>query len=216
MRQFDPQLVLKVVGRLMQELRTSSSRQKPTFAGRCLLLALHDETLEDVVALNQALEPFLARLFRLAARGHWIRERRPVRTHCEALPYTLRVPPIVSEGISLAVFSNTEGEIQMMLVMDPRGINYSVGQFPEIREFAALVEQLEPGGIWNGLHFHASADLLSDNQSTRFHFRRRTDSLKFTFAEKEWHGLRCKISALMKEPALQSAYEELSLVCGEL
>ena len=104
----------------------------------------------------------------------------------------------------------------MILVMDPPGISYPVGQYPEIREFAALVEQLVPGGIWNGLHFHASADLPSGNQSARFHFRRQTDCLKFTFAETEWHGLQCLISALLKEPSLQSAYEELSLVYGEL
>jgi hypothetical protein len=53
--------------------------KKPVFAGRNLYVALRDEILPDLMALNRALEPHLPRLFRLAARGHWMREHRPVR-----------------------------------------------------------------------------------------------------------------------------------------
>jgi hypothetical protein len=39
-RQYDPQLVPQVVGRLIEELRESSSRPKPTFAGRNLFVCV--------------------------------------------------------------------------------------------------------------------------------------------------------------------------------
>jgi hypothetical protein len=80
-RQFDPQIVPRVVETLIQELRgASAAPKKPVFAGRCLYVALRGEVLPDLVGMNDALEPFLAPLFRLAARGHWLREHRPVRS----------------------------------------------------------------------------------------------------------------------------------------
>jgi hypothetical protein len=79
-RQFDPEFVPRIVRSLIHELRESSSPpKKPVFVGRNFYVALRDEELSDVVALNRTLEPFLPTLFRLAARGHWMREHRPVR-----------------------------------------------------------------------------------------------------------------------------------------
>jgi hypothetical protein len=83
-RQYDPQMVPQLVGELVEKLRQSSNRPKPTFAGRNLFVDLRDEALPDVIALNRMLEPFLQTLFRLAVRGHWIRECRPVRSKREA------------------------------------------------------------------------------------------------------------------------------------
>jgi hypothetical protein len=215
-RKYDPQLVPRVVGCLLEELRESSSRPKPTFAGRNFFVALRDEMLADVVTLNQVLEPFLVKLFRLAARGHWIRERRPVRAQGEAHVYSSHIPPVGTEGLALVASSNTEGEIQLELIMDSRGVSYTLGHYPEIREFAALVEQLEPGRIWNGLHFQASADPLTPSQSGRFHFLRQTDGVKLSFGAEEWGRLKGLLSAVLARPSLQAILEELSLRYGEL
>jgi hypothetical protein len=215
-RQYDPQLVPQVVGRLLQELRESSSRPKPTFVGRNFFVALRDEMLADVVTLNRVLEPFLGRLFRLAAHGHWIRERRPVRGPGEAHAYASHMPPAATEGLALVASSNTEGEIQLELIMDSRGVSYTVGHYSEIREFAPLVEQLEPGRIWNGLHFQASADPLPPSQSGRFHLLRSRDGVKLTFGGEEWERLRCLLSTVLARPSLQAMLEDLSLRYGEL
>jgi hypothetical protein len=82
------------------------------------------------------------------------------------------------------MLSNAEREIQLELIMDARGLSYQLGKYPEIREFIALVEQLEPGRTWNGLHYFASADFshtqpigaIPFSQTNRrgyAHFRRR-------------------------------------------
>src|SRR5215469_14057007 len=80
-----------------------------------------------------------------------------------------RVTPVVVEGVALIASSNTEGDIQLELVMEVGGVSYVLGNYPGIREFAALVEHLEPGLAWNGLHFYASASLPKPSQAARFH-----------------------------------------------
>jgi hypothetical protein len=215
-RQYDPQLVPRVVGQVVEELQKSSNRPKPSFAGRNLFVALRDEMLPDVVTLNAVLEPFLVMLFRLAARRHWIRERRPLRAQRDARVYSSHTTPVTAENLAVIASSNTEGEIQLELIMDSRGISYKFGYYPEIREFAALVEQLEPGRTWNGLHFHASADPPTPSQSGRFHFLRPRDGVKLTFGAEEWGSLKRLLSSVLAGPSLQAILEEHSLTYGEL
>ena len=77
--------VIGVVQSLIQELREPESPVRPVFVGRALHAALRDEKFSSVMALNEALMPFLPTLFRLAARGHWLKEHRPVRAEKEGL-----------------------------------------------------------------------------------------------------------------------------------
>src|SRR5262249_33580911 len=78
-RQFDLQIVPRAVEALIQQLRGAPAANKPVFAGRSFYVAVRDEVIPDLVGMNDILEPFVAPLFRLAARGHWLREHRPVR-----------------------------------------------------------------------------------------------------------------------------------------
>src|SRR6516162_1287824 len=71
--------VIGVVQSLIQELREPESPVRPVFVGRALHAALRCEKFSSVMAINEALMPFLPTLFRLAARGHWLKEHRPVR-----------------------------------------------------------------------------------------------------------------------------------------
>src|SRR5271165_2984997 len=79
-RKLDPEIVPSISRRWIEQLRNTSLPQRPTFAGRNLAVALRDEELPDIVALNHALRPYMPTLFRLAARGHWAREKRAVRS----------------------------------------------------------------------------------------------------------------------------------------
>jgi hypothetical protein len=54
----------------VQQLRESASTSRPTFAGRNFYVAIRDEELPDIVALNGVLRPHMETLFRLGARGH--------------------------------------------------------------------------------------------------------------------------------------------------
>ena len=158
----------------------------------------------------------MATLFRLAARGHWVRERRPVRVKHEGPVYTSPIPSVSAGDLGLTASVNTEGEIQLVLAMDGRGVIYPLGPYPEIQEFVAMLQQLEPGRTWNGVCFHASADATTPGQLVKFQFRRRADGVMFTFAEAEWERLRGVFAAALAEPALQAVLAELALVYGEL
>ena len=80
-RQLDPELVPQTVAGLIDgtSQQNPAGGSKPLLAGRSFYVALRDESIADLIALNRALEPHLPTLFRLAARGHWMREHRPVR-----------------------------------------------------------------------------------------------------------------------------------------
>jgi hypothetical protein len=84
--------------------------------------------------------------------------------------------------------------------MDSRGVSYTLRHYPDTREFAALVEQLEPGRMWNSHHFQASAEPLTPSRSGRFHFLRPTDGVKLTFGTEEWGRLRRLPSAMLANP----------------
>ena len=49
---------------------------------------------------------------------------------------------------------NSTGEVSLSISMEQKNVLYPIGSFPEIREFAAMLEYMKAGGIWNGVHFH--------------------------------------------------------------
>jgi hypothetical protein len=216
-RQFDPEFVPKIVRGLIRELRESPSpRKKQVLVGRNFYVALRDEELSNVMALNRALEPFLPTLFRLAARGHWIREHRPVRARrMEEFVNWPSVPTTKEGDFYLSGTVGSEGEVHLALTMDSRGVVYPLGPYPQIREFAAMLEQLEPGQRWDGLLFKAWTETYK-GQGLCFVFRRHKDSVTFSFPEEEWKRLKRLFSAALAEPALQSLFDELALVYGEI
>jgi hypothetical protein len=168
------------------------------------------------MALNRALEPFLPTLFRLAARGHWIREHRPVRARrLEEFVNWPSVPTTKEGDFYLSGTVGSEGEVHLALTMDSRGVVYPLGPYPQIREFAAMLEQLEPGQRWDGLLFKAWTETYK-GQGLCFVFRRHKDSVTFSFPEEEWKRLKRLFSAALAEPALQSLFDELALVYGEI
>lgn len=215
-RHFDPELVPQVVGDLMQGLRGSASTSKVAFAGRNLYVALRDEVLCDIVALNRSLSPLLGKLFRLASRGHWLRERRPLRVPRE-LPLRAHVFELSSAGPFQAAASvDSDGELELLLTMNGRGVRYPLGPYPEIRELEAMLHQLDAGQIWDGLYFSASGDKAEAENSPVFHFCRRTDRVVFTFSEGEWRWLKELVSAALGDPKLRSVLNHLSLEYGEI
>lgn len=215
-RQMDPDLVPKVVRTLVAQLGQTPTGPKPAFAGRCLYVALRDEELADLIALNRALAPLMPTLFRLAARGHWIRERRPVRPQRKDAIIAGSVPPLVREGFRLTCNVDSEGEVSMLLSMHRKNVMYPIGPYPEIREFAAMLDQLKPGGAWRGLHFDAYTVAESAGQPGELVFSRHRDGIVFGFTPEEWQCLRSLFASAMGMPKLAPRWKELELIYGEL
>jgi len=210
-RQFDPDLLPQVIGKLIESLRRSPPPPKPAFAGRNFFVAVRDEVIEDVIALNRALEPFVQALFRLAVRGHWMREKQPVRRGREEQLLYSELPAVVAEGFKMQASINTDGEVSVRVSMDHKDVVFPIVTYPEIREFAAMLEQLVPDREWNGIHYSGHV-----SEQRRFYFRRRSEGIQFGFSAEEWRTLKELFAATIQTQKLQAAFAELALVYGEL
>ena len=216
-RQLDPDVVPKTVARHIEILKSSDNPTKPTFAARCLYVAIRDESISDVTALNTALEPFLFDLLRLAARGHWLQEKRPLRIGGQAQPQSWAIPPTGSSGhLELHASITSDRDVHLSIHFKDRGVRYPIGPYPQIQEFAAMVESMALGLIWNGVHFYCSGDASFAHKPASYVFWRHNDGVQMTFDEGEWMTLQSVICFGLMDPRLQSMLTELSLIYGEL
>ena len=136
--------ILKGCREILDVLRTPGSKLVPVFVGRILHVALRDESAAGIEAINRGLQPYWDTLWRLAARGHWLREKRPIRPNRPdlILRAAAPVPPVEVEGFRLSLVGTDEGDITMLLEMAPKHICYALSPYPIIREFATMVSDL--------------------------------------------------------------------------
>jgi len=214
-RQLDSDIVPEVIGKLVHELRECPHPRMPIFVGRNLYVALRDEVLPDLMALNRVLEPHLDTLFRLAAGGHWMQERRPVRLRSCGSTLTPPTSTASVGGFHLRT-SIDDDELRLALFMERINVIYPLDTYPEIQEFAAMLERLEGDRTWYGVHFRASVVAETAGGCEFFQFRRHSDGITFRLTVGEWKTLRTLFSTTMGGPGLQAAIHELSLAYGEL
>jgi hypothetical protein len=214
-RHLDPGVVPEVVGKWLEKLRGAATPERPIFAGRSLCVALRDEELSDVVDLNRALFPFMPTLFRLAARGHWSREHRPLRQRDDRRFLNTVISPVRGDGFSVSFAVGHEGDLSMLFLMDSKDVMYPIAPYPEIREFLAMLEGMHPDLTWNGVHFLAYTSGESPETRT-FRFRRRREGIEIGFSEDEWNTVRDLFRKALAAPSLQGLLTELSLVYGDL
>ena len=96
-RTIAPEVMPQVVGTIIQRIRASGHGRKAVGVGRNLYVALRDEELEGIASLSEALSPFMAVLFRMSARGHWIQEHRPIAIHEHPPCFCTRFLPQIAE-----------------------------------------------------------------------------------------------------------------------
>jgi hypothetical protein len=214
-RTFDPDGVPLAVSRLTQQLRERCHSGKPMFAGRNFHVALRDEPLADIVALNGSLVPYMETLFRLAARGHWIRERRPL--HPEGAQAV--IPEPVSQqidGIRLSFTDDGTGGLAVVLQLDHRRLEYELKSYPEILEFSAMLSGLQQRRSWTGVHFRAGIIDDTPERPHRCYFCRYGDGVVLEFSAGECRTLRDSLTAALALPQLQPWLAELLLVYGDV
>lgn len=210
-RQLDPEIVPAVAHKWIDQLRNTSLPQRPTFAGRNFAVALRDEEVPNIVALNQALKPYMPTLFRLAARGHWAREKKPLRSPSERRFVHTVIPRIPGNGFSLAFAVSDQGDLSMLLSMDQKDVMYPIAPYPEIKEFLVMLETMKPEATWNGVHF-----LAYTIEAARYCFRRRAEGILFGFSQEEWDEMRGLFRRALAAQNVQPLLTELSLVYGEM
>lgn len=84
-RTLGPNIVPDAVAKLIETIRAAGSGKKAVGLGRNLYVAIREEDIVGMAALNGALTPFMPTLCQMAARGHWIREKQPLSLPLSAL-----------------------------------------------------------------------------------------------------------------------------------
>jgi hypothetical protein len=215
-RQLDPDIVPRVIEKWIKQLHSSPISAKPAFAGRAFYVAVRDEKISDLVALNKALSRYLQILYRLAARGHWIKEHRPIQGKGKPpIISDIIVPPASSGNLRISMTVTNEGDLSILLRIMDRDLMYPLATFPEICEFMTMLDRFKHGQIWHGASFYAFAVQEAEDNPARIYFRRSSDGVTIGFAQEEWHGLKNLFGRLFRTPSMQKLLAELSLVYGE-
>ena len=143
-----------------------------------------------IEAVYRELQPFWDTLWRLAARGHWLREKRPIRPDRPdlILRAAAPVPPLRSRGSGFRSSRPTRGTLTWLLEMAPKHVCYPLSPYPIIREFATIVSELKPGIPWHGSQF--SGLTYGQGRKLQFLFRDRRTGITIDFSETEWDSLR--------------------------
>jgi hypothetical protein len=155
-------------------------------------------------------------LYRLAVRGHWNRERRPVRFARERDLVTSQTHRVTAPGFDISFQLGSDGELAVNLSATKKDVAYVIAPYPQICEFFALTENLNFGAAWEGIHFRARVVGTMPGEPQRFYFRRPSDGVELGFSEQEWSTIKQLIAEALATPWLKQTFSELSLAYGEL
>ena len=209
-----------VVRRMIQDRDTGAARN--SFVGRTIYVALRDEQVESVDSLNRALRPFLPILYRVAARGHWLVEHRPIRQKRNpraplgAFPPV--VPPVEVDDVTVTSSVNDEGELNILLALKSNRVLYPLGPFPQIREFQSMLTAMALGDTWDGQYFFAETNVSATGEPPlfTFSFREFGKGVQIEFSEKQWNALRIALDQVMGLPEIKQTLNELALAYGDV
>ncbi len=204
-----------LVSKLIEEIRASGNGKRAVFAGRNFYVAVRDEELQETAALNAVLDPLMPTLFRMAARGHWMRERRPVRREQDGSVLLGAVEDTKMGDLRINV---QPGPTDLSLLIDfkARDLMYPVATYAQIREFHAMLKFVAFAKRWAGEHFFAFAHEASAEGPAYYQFRRRTDGIALSFSESQWAELQTIYARVMEKPEMKAIFEELSWIYGDL
>ena len=214
-RTIAPEVMPQVVGTIIQRIRASGHGRKAVGVGRNLYVALRDEELEGIARLSEALSPFMPVLFRMSARGHWIKEHRPIRDPRAPSMLLHSVPPTNRGDMYINVQAG-QSDVGLCIGFRSRDLTYVVSTYPQIREFDAMLKALVPEKVWSGFHFQGSGHSGVAGSPSRYQFQRHSDGVILGFTQKQWEELKSLFAEAMDEPTLKGIFDELSLIYGEL
>jgi hypothetical protein len=201
--------------RKLREPSAEARKSSPIFIGRNLRFLFKDERLRAVGALNERMRPYMPVLFRIAARGHYLRERRPVREERRART-GMRPPdppPVIVGNFRLSTALEETNEFSMLLVLEPHRVLYPLEPYPVIREFDVMLKALTSGErFWRGPEFFG----YTGKGDAAFNFRRNSNGITLNFSSDEWAGVCELMRRGMALPELQPALEDSELAYGEI
>ena len=210
------QAVLSQIGLRRDRLRPAEAWERPGNIGHCLRTAIRDEGV-DSERLDHLLAPYWVTLWRLAARGHWLRHRQPVRPTGateEGVWRRISVPSPITAG-DLTVSFAPSGDTEFTTQIDfgsARRFSYQIGQYPELTEWRAMLDAASDQS-WNG-RYCVSAVSNDHAQRTRTLWLTQRE-VSINFSDREWTALRDLIRQVCEHPDLQRRMQELQQEYGD-
>jgi hypothetical protein len=210
--------VLRLIAIHIEQLQPGDHWKYPGSVGRCLMTAIQSEP--DSRRIDQALTPYWPVLWRIAARGHWIRHQLPVRvvTPDSSGPAERRRFPASIEvrGLRLFFTDGDSGDLALHIEFRaPRNFTYSIPRYPALVEFHALLEELSELRAWNGRYFHAVVTTDEESGESKYALWPKQQSLQIDFNEKEWLRLRDLLRQVWEKPEIVERMAALQLEYGE-
>jgi hypothetical protein len=212
-----PQALEEQIARQREQLQHDDTWLPPGNLGRCLLLAIHDEGLDDAT-LSRVLAPYWPTLWGLAARGHWIRhDHEPVRVFRmwgDDVRREITLPGPLTAG-DLTVSFEPKGRPDLVIELDfgpTRRFSIVLGKYPDLVEFRAMLDVI-PDPLWNGRYFQ---NVLSTASGvTLFKLRAKASDVVIQLTEAEWHALGDLFRDAWQRPEVARWLAELQLEYGE-
>ena len=141
----------------------------------------------------EALASYWPVLWRVAARGHYFLEKRPVRENGRREPvYQPAIPSLKEDGYTLSFTRGEANELSLLLSFPgPRAPMYPLGPYPIIAEFramlAALAPKARPPQRWDGEQFYGY--VTERGNEIEFWFRAHANAITSGFPQ--MNGRQC-------------------------
>jgi hypothetical protein len=217
--------VRRAVNRTIHILKNATSETpRPIHTARLLYLILDNEKFLNIEKLNEALRPYWPILWRVCARGHYLRHGQPLQDSAfwsADFRSGKRVPlPSFQEGeYRLEFHRGPETEFSVWLYFPGRfAVQYPLYDYPRIAEIRTILERLdlrEQLIFWEGRYFLAST-WLDDVEKVGVNFRSRDNGIGFKFRHDDWQAIKTLFRRSWQAPEVRRLWDALAREYGEL
>ena len=224
----DDEAVVAAAEDTIRRVRESAKPYTPIYCARNLYVLLHQERFAGVEAIHAALSPYWPVLWRVAARGHYLRLKQPIRdtTRPQQLPGQPSFSPFSEGAYRLSVTVGEHSEMHMLLSFPgPRGPKYPLGPYPKIAEFRAMLSRLKAertaiqghefdSGCWDGEYFFGY--VVTEGESAGYWFRAHENGITFGFSTAEWLQVQELFHKACSNATLNAIWQRLGQEYGEM
>ena len=216
--------VRRAANRTIHMLKNATSETpRPVHTVRLLYMILDGEKFLNE-KLNEVLRPYWPILWRVCARGHYLRHGQPLPDSAfwgADFRSGNRVPlPSFQEGeYRLDFHRGPETEFSVWLHFPGRfSPQYPVYDYPRIAELRTILERLdlrEQLIFWEGRYFLAST-WNDEVDKIGVSFRARDNGISFSFRHDDWQAIKSLFRRGWQAPEVRRLWDALAREYGEL
>lgn len=215
----------RAVNRKIQTLKNATSdTPRPIHTVRLLYMVLDHERFLNIEKLNEALRPYWPILWRVCARGHYLRHGEPLRDGPfwgadTMLPNRGPLPSFQEGEFRLEFHRGPESEFSVWLYFPGRfGLQYPLFDYPRIAELRTILEGLDLSDtliFWEGRYFLASTG-FDEEEKVGVEFRSRDTGIRFVFHHHDWQAIKSLFRRGWQAPEVVRLWNGLAREYGEL